>query len=454
MTDNQKTLKKAGDVIVDSILMKGFSNVILNITPQLISLEINESIFEHYITGMVTISDSEDLSNFFPLIGMETMEIEFHTPSLSDNDSRFAYKKMFFVYKASNKIKVNERNAYYQLYIISYDALLDKMSRISKTFKGEGMAIIEEITKDYLSGDVEVAGDKTSNNLVFISNYWHPSKCIDYICSNSVSEQSNSSSYLFFEDRNGYVFATLPSIFERPYIQEFNLDNYAIQTNPNENSPAVRDITADYKSIVDIKIESEYNYFDRVKNGYYGGELITYDMNTQQYIHKREGYDWEKQSHLNLGKPIPTNLPVSSSSYIVYKPYNTQPFTTDEVPQVNGIDDTNIKYKLARQQHLAQLGTSKLTIKVHGRTDYTVGQIVLVTIPKDKQILKSDEVNFDVLNSGRYIIASIQHVVNHNYHACYMNLMKDSYIASIDHSVYAGSNDRELPNTVPKEPNW
>lgn len=445
-----KKLQKAGDVVVDSILMKGLSNTVLNITPQLVAFEINENIFEHYITGLVTINDSEDLTNFFPIIGMETMEIEFHTPSLGDKDNRFRYKKSFFVYKCSDRVKVNDRAGVYQLSIISIDALMDKMQRISKVYRGEGLEILQKIFKEDLASEAEVVGEKTQNQLVFISNYWHPSKCIDYICNNSVSEESNSSSYLFFEDRNGYIFTTLNHIFAMPQSQEFNMNNYSVQPGSgSENSTAIKDINADYQSILQLDINSEFNYFDRVKNGYYGGEIISYDLNTQQYIHKRDGFNFEWQNHLNIGKPIPDNFPVSSNSFMMYRPYVTQPFTVNEVQQVSGLDDTNIKYKVARQQHLAQLGTTKLTIRVHGRADYTVGQVVLVTIEKDQQTLKQDDVKFDVLTSGRYIVAGLKHVVNHNEHICYLNLMKDSYIADMSKSVYDRNPASGLPASKP-----
>ncbi len=437
---SSKPLQKAGDVIVDYITIISRNQVALNVTPQFVSFEITESIFEHYITGIVTIKDSEDLTNFFPLIGNEYLELAFHTPQLGDSVESAQYKKTFFIYRISDKIKQGDRESIYQISVISPEAIVDGNTRVSRTFRGTGEEIMQKILYEELCSDKLLVFNETKNNIIFISNYWHPSKCIDYLSENAISKEGDSSSYLFFEDRGGFVWATLNSLVTFPSDIHFRKARYTPQTQSSFESTAQKDILSDYETIIGLRLENGYDFFKRTKSGFYGGEIISYDPNTHQYIHSRSGVDFEGQNHLNSYSPTPANSPVTTGGYVIYRPYVTQNFDN----QTAGIEDTNIPYKVGRQQTISQLGANKVHLKVHGRSDYTVGKVVLLEVEKDKQISKDDTITYDPLISGRYIIASIKHQVNPVEHICLMELMKDSYIRSIDTSGY------ETPDYQPK----
>jgi hypothetical protein len=69
---------------------------------------------------------------------------------------------------------------------------------------------------------------------------------------------------------------------------------------------------------------------------------------------------------------------------------------------------------------------NKLNITVPGRTDYTVGQKVNVTLNRTEPIsIKDDDVT-DKLLSGNYLIAAINHYIDKEKHECYMELIKES----------------------------
>ena len=70
----------------------------------------------------------------------------------------------------------------------------------------------------------------------------------------------------------------------------------------------------------------------------------------------------------------------------------------------------------------------KVNITVPGRCDYTVGQIVELTLYKKQPMRKRDrqEDLIDNVNSGKYLVSAINHQVSVEGHTCFIELIKDS----------------------------
>ena len=73
---------------------------------------------------------------------------------------------------------------------------------------------------------------------------------------------------------------------------------------------------------------------------------------------------------------------------------------------------------------------NKISLDVAGRLDYTVGKVVTLTMNKRQPITKRDtsDETLDKVNSGRYLISAINHVITTQGHTCQMELIKDSTI--------------------------
>ena len=90
-------------------------------------------------------------------------------------------------------------------------------------------------------------------------------------------------------------------------------------------------------------------------------------------------------------------------------------------------------FGLNRRIILERLNTTRALIKVHGRLDYSIGQMVNLTIPSATQT--DEDENLDTLASGKYLIGSIRHSMTQGVHEATLELLKDSYIADIEKSV-------------------
>lgn len=431
MSDS-KGLRRAGDVELKSIIIQSTNGVIHDVSPQVQSIELVENIFEPFTTGTITVSDGIDALGLFPFVGNELVSFEFNTPTLDD---KYAYRRTFYIYNVSDKITTTQRSSIYQLRIVSVEAIIDKVSRISQTFRGSVDEIIRQLVfENGLQSSKELVVEQTTNNITFISNWWSPTKCINYAAARALNA-NNSATYLFYETNNGFLFTSIDTLITNEIKQKFTVNDYANQSAENINDTASPNIELDYRSVLQITYQNGFDYFKRMSSGYYGGEVIAFDGNTQQYIHTRAGHDFEAENHLNKYNPVPMQYTVGATSGLIqYIPYVTQNFTD----QNRGVYDTDIPYRTSRQQFFSRLSTTCATIRVYGRCDYYPGMIVTLTVPRDT-VTNKDDVPYDQITSGKYIVTSIKHIVTSVRHIAILQLMKDSYVFDISKSVYNNS---------------
>jgi hypothetical protein len=139
----------------------------------------------------------------------------------------------------------------------------------------------------------------------------------------------------------------------------------------------------------------------------------------------RDKYD--KMKHLNPNPILGNNVIFRSNSLLINYPRDNANFS--------GYGDaTNYKHLQERISLMKLAEASKVEITVPGRSDYTVGQKVSVTLNKTQPVSETDD-NQDLVDkmfSGFYIISAINHYVTRERHECHMELIKDSLQLKID----------------------
>lgn len=424
-----ESIKFAGDVNIDKIEIissNGFAQIVTN---QVIGIEIFEDLFSPFVTGNVVVKDSLDLANLFPFVGEEYINITIRTPSYDEKDKTKIISSQFYIYKMTNREMLGDRNVAYQLHFISNEAIVDLNKKISKVYEGKISDVAKTIMTDRNAGletKKPVNIEATSNNIKYISNFWSPVKNLNYIAGNATNS-STSPSYIFFENRNGLNFISIESLYKLPVKQQFIYDAYS-RDNKNINTTA-RNVEEEYKRIVEISIPKVYDYMDRNMSGMFSSEIISHDITTKRYVAKNfnmlDGFD--KFGHLN-------KFPLASKKN-VQRPHSLIINYQKSYGLFNGFSDvTNARTIQQRISQLNQAEASKIEILVPGRTDYTVGMKVNVSLNKINPITKTDS-NDDVTDnmfSGDYLIAALNHYIGRDKHECRMELIKDSFIVDLD----------------------
>lgn len=422
--NTSQQISKAGAINIEMIQITTSQGFYQDITNQVIGLQIFEDIFSPFITGTLEIRESLDLMNVFPFIGEEYLHLKMSTPTLQvgNIDSKF------YIYKMTNRTLIGDRALLYTLHFISTEALVDLNKKISKTFSGKCSDIAKTLLTDTKHGmqiTRKVTVEETSNSTKYISNFWSPVKNLNNVVETAINK-SGASSYVFYEDRYGFNFVSLDSLYDKPMFQQFVYDNYTRDMLPY-STDSVKNVTEDYKRIREITIPTSYDYIERARSGMYGSRLYTYDFTTKRF--ESRVYDMLKDypSHKHLNKfPLASDKSVYRyNSMILNMPKYYNNFT-------GFADSTNATSIQGRISMMSQIDANKVQIRVPGRLDYTVGLRVELKLYKVEPNNKDDTQIIDNMFSGAYLISAINHYINRNIHECTIELVKESLLIDLN----------------------
>lgn len=424
MTD--EAIKFPGQVIVDEISITTSNGFVQNITNQVAGVQIFEDMFSPFITGNLVILDALDIKGLFPFVGEEFVTLKIRTPSFTGSNRVINSK--FYIYKHTDEAQVNNATKAYRLHFISIEAIVDLNKKMSIGFEGAPSSIVESIlTKPFgLQTDKNINVEPTPNGIKFVSNFWNPIKAIKYVCERSINA-AGSPSYLFFENRNGLNFISLDTLYKAPVMHSFFSDN--LKRAFREDGSNWSNVEEQYKNILQINIPEGFDYMNMISSGAFASKQISFDTVSKKY--NVRNYDmisaFPKEYHMNPYSIASDSSIRRASSMIEYVPKMFGNFN-------NFGDVSSSKYSLQRNSIIKRLDNNRLEVTVYGRTDYTVGQKVNVTLYKDQPIY-STESNDDILdrlNSGNYIITAINHIISRANHECVMELCKDSMILDLN----------------------
>lgn len=420
---SSQVLRFAGDVSIDKAAIINPAGFYQDIAAQVINIQFYEDLFSPFITGSLVVKESLDLVNLFPFIGEEYLELEITTPALDGPSISGKY----YIYKLSDRDLVGDRQVVYQLHFISPEAIVDLNKKSSRGFSGKISELADSFLKDKSVGletEKKTFVEETSNSTKYVSNYWTPVENLIFL-QNRAANKSNVPNYVFFENRDGFFFTSLDTLYGNNVYQKFVYDKYTRDDRPLSGS--IKNIDEDYRRINTITIPVGYDYMDRISNGMISSRLISYDLTTKQY--SAQVYDmfknFDKQKHLNKNS-------VNSQKAVWRNNAKIFNITKYHSNYTGFGDNTYTKYVQERYSLMKLAESNKLQITVPGRTDYTVGQVVEVLLNRVEPISKNESDTDDQMFSGKYIIAAINHYVDRERHECNMELIKDSSLMNMD----------------------
>jgi hypothetical protein len=425
-------LRVAGDISVEYVKITSIANnTFFDIKNQMVGLYIYEDMFSPFITGSIVVKDALDLVNNVPFSGMEILDLKAYTPTLDTlHDDLGIIQGKFYIYKMTEREYSAEKQVVYQLHFISIEAMSDLNTKLSRPYEGKISDIIKKLIKEPPGFDSNKALilEETKNKTKFIANYWSPIRCVNF-CLDQAQTPNNSNTYVFFENRAGFNFVSLDYLNDQDARQRFN---YGTSTDEKgKDGGSRRNIDRDFSKILEISIPVGFDYIDRIRAGTYSSRMITHDLTTKRY--KTVNYDYLNK--FTEGKETRLNkFPITTEQVIAR--VNATIFRAETNNQVhNGFGDTSaVRSTQDRVSRMKQAESFKITIKVKGRTDYTVGQKVYLNIPKPAPTgdVDTPQDTDDQMYSGNYLIAAINHNIDRESHECWMELIKDSLLFDLE----------------------
>jgi hypothetical protein len=410
-----------GDVELNSLEIFNHNNRSADIKLIFTEIELYEDIYSHSLSGSITIIDTHDLINKFPIIGEERIRVSFKTPGFPDAAE---ITHLFYVYKLTNIIVPNLHKQVYTLHFTTQETMTDLNKKVSKAFQGTPDKIIQRLLgADGVSTSKRTDLEVSSNNIKFVSPFWTPFKCINYAMSRAQSVDGfKASNFIFFETNKQYKFKSINSLFDKQNVPKvlYYYSNDPARVSHLKGSS--RNVLAEMSKIYEMSIDEKFDMINRIDSGYYSHQMWDHNLllkmvNKRQYDYKT---DFSKTNHLEPH-------PVSSNNFEFSK--NTLLSSVTTYPQSHdGILEDNYGKILTNKIPLMnQLEGYKLNITVNGRTDLEVGDVIHLDIG-GIEILNEDDKSklLDNTYNGRYIVLSIMHRVTIKKHQMILSVARES----------------------------
>lgn len=420
IADNDRL--QAGDVKIHGAVVVNRYNRGIDVKNLLVELKIYENMSSPFITGTLMISDATALSTSLPFVGQEMLilEIETPTPDLSQEfsglDKRLRRIVAFHIYKMSGQANVAMKSKFYSLHFVSLEGFKDMNVALSSTYRGKISDVVRTIltSNKGLETEKSLAIEDTNNSVVYTSNFWNPSRNMYYLAGRAINS-INSPSYFFFENNEGFVFASLEAMYSTPILQEFIRDP---KTRVGNNVP---NIDEEYKRVLDMSSsDTVFDYIEQKELGAFGSTIyeVSFDRKALR-----------KNIIANGDNPFATTPSDPKNLALVADPTSNIMEQYIHRTLHNGYKNLSPTHGSKRALLLKNLQNITTNVQVFGRLDYTVGRMVNLTVYKDQTVDEKTEDSKleDELLSGNYIISSLCHIITRNNHICNMELSKATF---------------------------
>lgn len=415
------TSVSAGDVEVKRLILRSEDGCReYDITSQVKRIDLYESILAPTVYLELLIVDSISLFNDFPIICEEHVEIEIKTPGTS-----CVSKYNFFVNEISDK-RMNEtnRSETYVLKCVSKEIIDNSGILYNKKFKKEADQIVRDIFNDnFSSGKKELVYVEPTRGIeeILVSNM-RPMRAIDMVRKRATSKKYLSSSFVFFENSDGYFFTTIEGLFAR------NRDSIGDKVFFFDKKPNMDQTAVDIRNILAYQHVSMGNTTSKIQGGTFTNVVNRLDFFTGKYTsipytinNANDGFEMAD----GAGQPG-----LNSASFISKR--NKKPAKTFLVPFSSDKNDTQTPEKIAIVQSFAELISSDLVrIHIYGDTALKAGDVIHCNFPEPTGLTKEPKLNR--LHSGKYLISSLRHMItlgDKYQHSISCELIKGNYLES------------------------
>lgn len=395
--------------LIKNISIKTQQNEVINEDKNFLeffgSLDIYQNMFSPFITAELVIVDGASFIEKYNISGNEDFEIEFQGYG-TEETSKYKFKIVELV---ASVLVPNLRAKQVALRLVSDEFLVDSSTSIAKSYKVGTKDIVTDIVRSFLKSNKKLFVEDTKSISTIIIPYLSPFKALDFIKQRTVSEKYKSSSFLFFENSNGFNFATVEGIVDKESkknVQEFFQFESVSNSikGPSRSDKDLQHIFSNYT------VSSNFDLVSTFKNGGLKNSITQYDLTTKKY-----------QSRLFLNRPsdgifVDTtsnkNPLISDSVFQQYSSNNSKPllipfskYKDTENPTSNFIFDN-----VAERICFASLFTQKRTyIDIPGNVLLGAGSVINLKVPRTNALEKNKELND--MDSGLYLITACKHSI-------------------------------------------
>ena len=464
-------IQYAGEYTLESVRLFASSGNIIPLNGLTVSISLFENIFSPTMSGTITLLDANSIVSNLPIIGQEFLSFKIKTASITEEGTSIIdfTKNPFSVYKIDQRIE-GTNSELITLHFASPEMLRNLRTRVSKSYTNtiDNIAIDVIQNSRYINSKKDLFIEETVGVRKIISPNSNPFTFIQKLSSEAISKNNGSPFFLFYENKEGFNFRSLDSLYAQPITAEYNTGEFYHQES---SGTVVKNVLEEYSRPISHEMVAVNDTVKNVRGGLLASDLITYDIYSKKYERKNFRYFNNFNDYGRLG-----NSPIYNTNFIDEFDNTVDNFTNANIhlhptSKNNGsdaqhyvLDPTakNIKslYSpngientlLPRQSKFVELNKGvSLNVKVHGSTNISVGQIIQF----NKQTVgnANESGDFDPYYTGRYIISNLRHIFDlapKKEHSIVMSLVKDGYEQELEQNTAAREPKKRSKGVVSK----
>jgi hypothetical protein len=386
--------------------------------------------------GNIVIVDSRGLTDTLALDGSENLIVDIRKNKTDGSESSFTFKKVFRIFRQSNRKNLNQNSEAYVLHFISEEYILSEQLRVNQSYVDTYSDIALSIMQNYLDIDVEkqfddgaIYGASEGLKKITIPNL-HPIDAIDW-CAKRSLDNNESPSFLFFENNKGYNFVSLSTLLSIPPVASLNF-------TPKNLNLGDKTEETQLMGIKDFKVLSQFDFLKSVQNGVYAGKFIGFDPITRTIAQREITFDDHYYTGEH-GNKIP-NLAVvdnrkglnntqmfdAKQSVYVFGYYRQEnEYINENDPESLTFVDDPYKYIFQRRAIIQNFMNQRIQATLPGNFQITSGVNVKLLVPKFSQKLNNED-NLDKSLYGNHLIIATHHCIQPNKHEVVIEAASDS----------------------------
>lgn len=354
----------------------------IDLSQAFITIDVYESMFDHGMSGSVSVLDSFDLSNNLPLVGGETIEIEFNT---SGNSNSIKFEAS--VYKISESHRISDHSSGFMIHFVSDVVLKSQQTWIQSSFNQPISQIVESLY-GLISSKKSLQTVPTYGVEPYVFGYERPLDAILRLSKRACSTVGDSG-YVWFESNRSFHFEPLSKFYRQSPVANYTNKPRGVYDDEKNR------VAESFLSIQGFKDLSENSIVDRAGEGYHGAVFTRWDTK----LKVMEVYEYSRVDNYSKLRSI---APEPNKKQIDDNYDQKQVFSLCNQPPGRLSD-------LAKNhQQKIEINLNRYELNIFGNSSLAVGDIISVEIPNHSSV-EQDTISDQLITQIHHNISNVSY---------------------------------------------
>jgi hypothetical protein len=277
-------LKRAGDFTVDDCRLTLSSGVELDISGVLLEVQLYEDIDTPSVTGTVSFVNTDGLSNRGPIIGQEYLKLKIRTPTFTKEENIIDFTENVLHVTNVTVSQVGNKGELILMNVITSEAVRNQGAVVSRSVKGTYDQFVRALLENDLKCTKNLDIERTEGVRKYVlPNNTNPFDLIKIFRRKAVSADTNSPTYVFFENFRGYHFKTLEKMYGQEPVMTYLESSFGADIGDKDQENPKKRLERELSTIQAASIINRKDTLVNMSLGALSSELTTFDVVTKQF---------------------------------------------------------------------------------------------------------------------------------------------------------------------------